>query len=355
MREVRVHGGRPPPGTVDFSTPMNPLPHPPVFDSLIRDCINRGVYRGYHDPGMSEVREALGELAGADGYDIVVLNGSAGILALLPLVYRPSTVVVLEPGFGDHGIQSSVWPSRLARVMLKPRHGLLYVDEERLLDAASRGRPLIIASNPNNPLGQPLAPETLRLLEDAAEDAGGALVVDEAFQPLSSLEPYRPRGDTAYRLWTPTKALALPGLRAGALIGSGDLVGAVERGRQPWPLDSVTYCFYTRLAREALDEARRYIAEGRARILEWAPIQAGLLNSIPGVRALPTVTAFMLLEHPGLCHPRLNTELAARGVYVRDASSFHGLSCMHSRVSVASPRRATLLAQALREAAGSWG
>ncbi|MEB3862384.1 MAG: aminotransferase class I/II-fold pyridoxal phosphate-dependent enzyme [Desulfurococcales archaeon] len=344
---MRRHGGTPPPGTIDFSSPMNPLPPPSWLGKTVRSCVEEEAYRRYYDPELSELKDLIAKLEGIKG-EIHVGNGSASILANLPAVLKPTTMIVVEPNFGDHHIQAPALQIPLHRIKARITGNKLRVDTGRLERARN---PLIIVSRPNNPTGMEIDPSDLRALEDYAEENSGVLVVDEAFQPLSSLQPWKPRGHRTVILRSLTKAMAAPGLRLGYMhTKDEDIHKKMEQARQPWPLDSITYCTYTRLLREMPGEVRSYIDQGRRAALEWGQDLAAMLTRA-GARTYPTTTAYILVWH-SIPHPRLGIELARRGVYVRDASTFHGLDEHHSRISIRSPEENDVLARVMAQLLG---
>ncbi len=304
-------------------------------------------YRRYYDPDLGELKDLISRLDGIKE-EIHIGNGSASILAGLPAVFRPGAMIVVEPNFGDHHLQAPALGIPLFRLKSRIIEDKLRVNVGEL---ARIERPLIVVSRPNNPTGMELDSRDLRALEDYAEDHHGVLVVDEAFQPLSSLSSWRPRGTRTIILRSLTKAMATPGLRLGYMYTlDEDLTRRMERARQPWPLDSITYCTYTRILGYYLDEVRRYIARGRKAALEWGRDLAVMLTKA-GVRVYPTTTAYILAWH-GIPHPRLGMELARRGVYVRDASTFHGLDRHYSRVSVKSPEENKILSDIMAKVLG---
>lgn len=347
---MRVHGGNPPPGVIDFSSSQNPLPHPEWLQEELLGCVRERVYTRYYDPELREIKELLAELDRVEGVNIHVANGSAEILAWLPAALKPEAIVVVEPNFGDHEIQARALEARLHRVTVR-----LSPERISLGRVSLPRRPLIVLSRPNNPTGMTLGREELEWLEDEASRLQGWLVVDEAFQPLSDVEPHAP-GERTIILRTLTKSLSTPGLRLGyAYSQDPRVVERLEGARQPWPLDAITLCTYTRILSERMREAREYIREGREASLAWGRELASELESI-GLRVYRSRAPFLLVRHP-VSHPEAGRRLNMLGVHVRDAGSFHGLDHTYSRVSVRSPPENRVLVRAFQELTGGqeWG
>jgi histidinol-phosphate/aromatic aminotransferase/cobyric acid decarboxylase-like protein len=205
----------------------------------------------------------------------------------------------------------------------------------------------VLLSRPNNPLGYVVS---RRLVEDLAARLGPNhwLVIDEAFIDVS-LADRLPVSESWVLVRSFTKVLAAPGLRLGYVATlDARVMEALESARQPWPVDSLTECTAARILRD-----RAVLAAYLARAREL--VAYGLQQLARGLRRLgltvyPSRAPYMVVEHPGCSHPRLNRELARRGVYVRDASSFYGLGPSYSRVSVRLPHENRLLLEAFRGA-----
>ena len=339
---MRIHGGNPPPRVIDFSSPQNPLPPPDWIREEIKHCVDDRVYGRYYNPELIGVKDAVSRLEGIR-LPIHVANGSAEILAILSLLLKPDTLAVLEPNFGDHEIQSKASGVRLKRIPLKLDRDHIDVDEDTIHSLPRRT--LLLVSRPNNPTGMSIDERRLKGVQEILEDKGGWLVIDEAFQQISDIEPYRPNGNTII-VKTLTKALSTPGLRMGyAYSQDEDLIQRLEAARQPWPLDSITHCIYQAM-QDRIGEARRHIEEGRRIAGMQRSLVTRWLTEI-GLDVYRSDTVFMLIRHTCMLHPRLNEMLSSYGVYVRDASSFHGLDGSFSRISIKLEPENRILARAL--------
>jgi histidinol-phosphate/aromatic aminotransferase/cobyric acid decarboxylase-like protein len=168
-------------------------------------------------------------------------------------------------------------------------------------------------SNPHSPTGRLAAP---------ADTAG---VWDEAFYPLAT--GAWTRGDDAWVVGSLTKLLAVPGLRAGYVLARTPAEARRLRTDQPeWSVNG--------LVCEALPDLLEPVE-----LPAWAGAVASLRAELVGVltrsglRPEPSDANWVLVEAAGL-----RDRLAARGIAVRDCSSF-GLP-RHVRIAV--PDRAGL-------------
>jgi cobalamin biosynthetic protein CobC len=97
---------------------------------------------------------------------------------------------------------------------------------------------VVIVANPNNPDGRTTDPAKLVALAEQLGDAGGFLVVDEAFADVApdiSLVPDL-AGLPAVVLRSFGKFYGLAGLRLGFLIGDRSIVSLVEQLLGDWPV-----------------------------------------------------------------------------------------------------------------------
>ena len=250
-------------------------------------------------------------------------NGAAEALWLLPAALRPALAACVHPGFTEAEAALRAHGVPVARVLRDP---------ERRLRARSRGRAR--GGRPRH-RGQPRVAERHARCPPhailALRRPGRVVVVDEAFMDLV---PGRPPSLVAERLddvvvvRSLTKALAIPGLRAGYAVAAPPLADALRAVRPPWSANA--------LALAALAAAARHPAEIEAiadRVAAERDDLAARLAAIEGVRTWPSVANFCLVEvrHGGA----VAAALRARGIAVRPAASFPGLDDRHIRITAA--------------------
>ena len=331
----RVHGGRAPPGVIDYSSPSNPKPPRRLVEGILREAVDRGLYARYPDPGYRRLRGLLSSVYRVEPRGIVVLNGAAEAYSLLPLALRPRRIIVLAPSFGDH-IHASL-ASHAPLYMLHYREeGRRYTIEadalERLPPGIGRGS-LVLLSNPNNPTGACLDRGTIEALAETL--SGSIIAVDESFQPLSwecsSVLPDPPEGVVV--LISLTKVLGVQGLRLGVLLDPwGPVAERLELARQPWNVNSLAAHLLEELLENHWREVEESLGEARSYARREAGRLARLLEGL-GCTVYETTAPYLLVRH-SKPHPTLNEALAARGAWVRDCTSYEPLTPLHSRVSI---------------------
>ncbi len=149
---------------------------------------------------------------------------------------------------------------------------------------------IVFVTSPNNPTGQSVSLDDLRLLLDAM--TGGVMIVDEAYGEFSSqpsaialLDEY-PAKLVVSR--TMSKAFAFAGGRLGYLVAAPAVIDAMLLVRLPYHLSSVTQA----AARAALRHADETLGSVATLIAERERVCAGLADL--GFRVIPSDSNFVL-------------------------------------------------------------
>jgi threonine-phosphate decarboxylase len=152
-------------------------------------------------------------------------------------------------------------------------------------------RGLLVLSQPVNPTGEAIPVEIIRRAIASRE---GPVLIDESFIEFTDLEsaaPWCVQHPNLLVLRSLSKFHALPGLRAGALVGSADWMARLRRRREPWTVGTLSEA----AARAALADhdhmrrSRELVAEERRWLLEQ-------LSGLDGLRFAPGVANFLFAE-----------------------------------------------------------
>jgi L-threonine-O-3-phosphate decarboxylase len=333
---LRLHGdAMVPDGHLDFAVNVVPGgPPEPLRAELARALDHTGAY-----PDDRPATAALAARHGRDPAEVLATNGSAEAFWLLAQVLRPELAVVVHPAFTE--------PEAALRAAGHPVHRVHRRPGDFALDPAAvpGAADLVVVGNPNNPTGN---------LDPAAGLAGLArpgrvLVVDEAFMEFSPGEPESLAGRADLPglvvVRSLTKLWGLAGVRAGCLLAPATLAAALRSARQPWSVNVVACAALAACARDRATPARVAATVAAAR----DELRAGLA-ALPGVRVWPSAANFLLLEVPD--GRSALAGLAERGIAVRPAGSFPGLTADHLRVAVRCPQDNRRLLAALAEVLG---
>jgi histidinol-phosphate/aromatic aminotransferase/cobyric acid decarboxylase-like protein/adenosyl cobinamide kinase/adenosyl cobinamide phosphate guanylyltransferase len=281
--------------------------------------------------------DALAALHGREPQEIVPTNGGAEALWLLPAALRPALAACVHPGFTEAEAALHAHGVPVARV-LRERERDFMLDPAAVPAEAD----LVIVGNPASPSGT-LDPAATLL---ALRRPGRVLVVDEAFMDLVPGEPatlVREPLDDVIVVRSVTKALSIPGLRAGYAVAPAALAARLREVRPPWSANV--------LALTALKAAARR-PDAMAAIAERATAEREDLEQrlarIAGVRTWPSVANFCLVEVAD--GPAVLAALRERQIAVRAAASFPGLGAGDLRVTARAPEENERLAAALAQA-----
>lgn len=330
---LRTHGGKAPKGVVDYSCPVNPLGPPAPASKVLREIVDSEAYVNYPDYEYRELREVLGEHYGLDSDRIIPLNGSAEALQLLIPVVKPKALLVVEPTFGDHKLQSKASNIRLVTVPYVLKGSCYTLDPEAYCSVAESIKVKFIAliSNPNNPTGALINRSLLKKLVECSSES--IVLVDEAFADFT--------GNVESLLWSDydnvvisrslTKMFALQGLRVGFLYTSNKkLAFRLNAFRQPWNVNVLAEKVTVAILK--WDGLKEYLEDTKRIIKSERDFLSEELKKF-GLEVYDSRTPFILIRHR-IPHPEFNERLLKLGFYVRDASTFTYLTRYHSRISV---------------------
>jgi histidinol-phosphate/aromatic aminotransferase/cobyric acid decarboxylase-like protein len=321
------------PGDADHAVNVVTGGPPEWLRAALEAALDRDVARY---PGESAAVAALAALHDRASEEIVPTNGAAEALWLLPAALRPALAACIHPGFTEAEAALRAHGVRVVRVLRDP-DAAFALDPSAVPDEAD----LVVVGNPASPSGT-LDPATAIL---ALRRPGRVVVVDEAFMDLvcgRAPSLVGERLDDVIIVRSLTKALAIPGLRAGFAVAAPPLAEALRAVRPPWSANA--------LALAALEAAAQHageLAELADRVAVERDDLAARLAAIGGVRTWPSVANFCLVEvADGV---RIAQALHERGIAVRPAASFPGLDDRHLRLTARDPAANERLATALAE------
>ncbi|GGM93503.1 aspartate aminotransferase [Thermus composti] len=291
-----IHGGPDggPEPLWDFSTNANALgPNPVILEYLRRTDPSR-----YPDPLYRKVRRALAEAHGVAPEQVAVGTGTSELIhRLARWNYLRGPILLLPPTFSEY--------ARAARALDLP----LWEAEspEAFLNLLPKSS-LAFLCVPNNPTG-----EVFPFLEEAANRAGGALVLDLAYYPLMENPPPLPQ--KAFWLYSPNKAHGLTGVRAGYLVGPVDLT-PFQHLAPSWPVS----VHGEALLLGHLDPgAQAWLAESKGELFRLRRLLARGLRGL-GLEVRESPANFLLVRVERATEVAL--ALRERGLRVRDCTSF---------------------------------
>ncbi len=335
--ELRLHGDTMVAvGQLDFA--VNVVPgRPPGWlrDELAAALDHAGAY-----PDEREAVAALAERHGRAPGEILPTNGSAEAFWLLAGALQPARAVVVHPSFTEPEAALRSGGHQVVRAFRDPNDFTLDPS------AVPADADLVVLGNPNNPTG------TLDPAEVVAGlvRPGRLVVVDEAFMELVPGEPEslasRPELPGLVVVRSLTKAWSLAAVRAGYLLAPAGIVAVARAARQPWSVNGPACAALAAWARRTSSSAGAEAAAIARRVAAARADLATALASLPGVRVWPSAANFLLIQVPD--GAAVQAGLTRRGIAVRPARTFPGLTSAHLRLAVRDPPDNRRLVNALR-------
>ncbi len=196
----------------------------------------------YPDPSCTLLRRAMATRLGVREDMITVANGCDNIIYMIgaAFVNEGDEVIMADPTFSVYESVTRIMGGRPVPVKLKD-----YIhDLDGMAERINPKTKLVFLCNPNNPTGTIVSKAALSrflaLLPDHV-----VLILDEAYFDYVTEKDY-PGGvsliggdSSVIALRTFSKIYGLAGLRVGFAVGGGDLIGLLERVREPFPVNRV--------------------------------------------------------------------------------------------------------------------
>lgn len=355
-----VHGGiRPaqlralglnPAEVLDFSASVSPLGPP----AGLWDALQAVDLTAYPDPECLELREAISGYTGAALDNILVGNGSTELIHLLAQAYLSppragcsNAALLLTPTYGEYAGACALAGAELFTLEARRDKGFSWDLEQATAIIQERRPALVFLCNPNNPTGIYLNQGEVLALAQAAVQAGGLLVLDEAYigfvadawDGWSLRDGDCGAADGLVILRSMTKDYALTGLRLGYAMAAPAVTAQLAARQPDWSVNALAQV----AGRVALADAD-YLPQARAAVAAAKNYLTRELSAI-GYAALPSAANFLLAEVGNGAAVR--DKLMPRGLFVRDCASFGLPDCI--RIGIRAMPDCQRLIAALRE------
>lgn len=270
-------------------------------------------YEAVNDAAAARLNTTTDALLLTNGLDEGILVAS---MVALRATGGDAEGIVVVPAFDMYAACTDALGGRVIQVPLGREFEFPL---ERVLGAITERTRIVWLTNPNNPTGQSIPREAIARIAVAAVQA--IVFVDEAYVDFGGSTLI---GDSLLRQHpkvivgrTFAKAYGLAGIRAGAVIGDPDTIGALRRVAPPYGLN---VCAAAALPPAFRDRA--YYDWYVAQVAESREMLYAGLEQL-GVRYWRSDANFVLAKFEG-GGSAIASALAARGVHVRDRSNDPG-------------------------------
>ncbi|MGB9885673.1 MAG: histidinol-phosphate transaminase [Moorellales bacterium] len=292
----------------------NPLgPSPRALEALVTALPDLFYYP---EGSCRRLRAAIAERLKISPDNIVVGNGADELLKVIPLAFlrEGEEVIIAEHSFTEYTLVTRLLGGQPVYV---PRRGLRQ-DLRRMAEAVTPRTKLVFVCNPCNPTGTMVSREEA---EDFLARVPERVIVifDEAYREFASASDFpdllphiRAGRKNLIILRTFSKAYGLAGLRVGYGIAHPELIGWLNRVRDPFNVNTLAQVAAT----AALDD-QEHVARSQQMVWEGREYLYRAFETL-GLEYEPTQANFILVNVGKDCR-RVFRELLLEGVIVRPA------------------------------------
>lgn len=227
-------------GSIKLASNENPLGPSPKACEAVQKAL-KDLHR-YPDGSCYYLKEKLSAILGVSQENLIFGNGSNEIIELLIRAFlkEGDEVVMADPSFAVYPIVVKCVGAKAVNVPLKDmRHDL-----KAMASLVNKNTRLVFIANPNNPTGTIVTSSEFD--EFMSEIPEGVIVcVDEAYvefvrsKDFPGAIGYVKAGRPVLVLRTFSKVYGLAGLRVGYGVAHPDLIGYMNRVRQPFNVNSL--------------------------------------------------------------------------------------------------------------------
>ena len=337
-------------GMVKLDAMENPFTLPHELQALLGQRLGAVAINRYPGSKVDDLKRALKSYVDLpDGCELMLGNGSDELISLLAMACltakdKPqNTILAPLPGFVMYEMSAQLQGLDFVGVPLTSDFEL---DAPAMLAAIDANKPaLTYIAYPNNPTANLWDADAIRSIIAACRAYGGMVVIDEAYQPFSSLtwlDDIRssPEANSNVLLMRTLSKFGLAGVRLGYMLGAKTLIDQIDKLRPPYNvsvMNAEVGLFALRHKEVFADQAASIKSERERLLLALAE--------------LPDVTPFksdanMILVRFGDASATFE-QLKTAGILVKNVSKMHPLLANCLRLTVGTPDENTLLLKEL--------
>lgn len=337
---------------LDYSSNINPLGVPESFKSNIHKALDALVR--YPDIQYRELKTCLGKYLNTEVNNIFLGNGAAEILDLCQCSLK--SIIICAPSFSEYELNAKKWGINIDYSYLIERktnkYNKSYVldyDYKDILKKLEKNDGLIIG-NPNNPNGSLIDKEEFKEILKYSEENNKIIIIDEAFIEFASRE-YKSfvREVENYKCLMIVRALTkfygMPGIRFGYGVTSNhELKRRLEERQNPWNINAFA------------EEATKIVVfdeEYISKTYDWLEKEREdfeeKLNQVEVLDKIYSTNGNYFLCESKLSSNEIYARMKEKGILVRKADNYEGLSSNHIRIALKDRENNTKFLEAIRE------
>jgi threonine-phosphate decarboxylase len=314
---------------IDFSASINPLGISPKAEAAINNAVS--ILEHYPEPGAEAIIHEMASFHNLSAENILAGNGSSQFIYLIPQVFKPQKVLLVEPCFSEY--RSSLANSCAINSFICREEDDFLPDIDKLFAEIKNGYDIIYLGNPANPAGAIINKKTILDIAAKCKKYKTTLIVDEAFIDFVEEDSVKREAvlfNNLIVMRSMTKFFAMPGLRLGYIIANDEIISEFKDIMPPWSVNTLAILAgieslgdkdYIRRTREWLASDMPYLMEG--------------LKAVPYIKTYPTKANYMLVKIPfnDMTATDIRKQLLKEGILIRDCSDFIGLDNSFFRVA----------------------
>jgi len=302
----------------DFSSNVLPMGMPEKIKEHIKN--NLHLLDNYPLADAAKAAKAIANHHNLDASQIIATNGSTEAFYLIAQKFKQSSSLILTPSFSEyedaslsHKLSVSFLPAKKLKTKLNYKYSTVWL------------------ANPNNPDGFCFSTSFIEKLCNKNPDT--YFILDESYINICScaqtlINTYMPNNLIVVR--SLTKDFCQPGLRAGYMVATSEVIDSINHFRMPWSVNA--------LAQEAIYYIMsnyHSLLPNAAPILKESKRVQAELASLPEIEITNSDCNYFLAKTKVSSAKELKTYLLkSHGFLIRDASNFRSLNKQHFRIAV---------------------
>ena len=344
-------------GMVKLDAMENPFALPPELQAQLGERLGKVAINRYPGARIDALKAALADYVKLpQGFSLMLGNGSDELISLLAMACDVPNAKILapEPGFVMYAMSAQLQGLHYIGVPLRADFEL---DEAAMQSAIAQHEPAIVyLAYPNNPTANLWDAGVIRRLIAQVSAYGGLVVMDEAYQPFSSLSwldeiRQHPEANAHVLLMRTLSKFGLAGVRLGYMLAPTALLKEVDKLRPPYNVSVLN----AECALFALEHTKEFARQAQQICQERERLLSALSKSSNAIAYKSDANMMLLRIQPQSAQDsapadRVFEVLKAHKVLVKNVSKMHPLLAHCLRLTVGTPEENTQLLAALKAA-----
>jgi threonine-phosphate decarboxylase len=333
---------------IDFSSNINPLGISRYVLKEIKKNIKQ-ISNVYPDPNCTLLKESIAEYLqhGIDQNWITIGNGATELIHNFVRCTASKNSIIPSPTFCEYELASKRCRMKIDYIPLSKK---LQIEPDLIIEKVKKNsNSLIFLCNPNNPTGL-VNTEVIEKILSSINNSKTTLLVDESFidflnevekkSMISKIKEF----DNLAILRSMTKSYGLAGLRLGYLIANPKLIQQLKSYQISWNVNGIA-----QIAGIAALNDQEHLCKTKKTIQKERDYMYSKINKKESyANALRSEVNFFLIKLRNVNSTIYQkVMLNFHGIFVRDCSTFTGMSNDFIRVAVRTRKDNILLLKAI--------